>query len=161
MDKREKLVEILRQRHGQRKRWLRRMGAELARGQGKGKKTIDSDLSCGILTLCDSDSQPSLKARLDFGRKGMKWGQHIFGDDNPVGIRLSKKEYAGVAKAINTYFHGRFSSRIGKKCGIAIGNQYYLFQNDGFDDFKIIAKLNLGMDREVIDYFERRIQNGD
>lgn len=56
-------------------------------------------------------------------------------------IKLQRAEYACVMSAINTLYHARFK---GESVGhIAIGNYYYRFQINGFDNYTVFYRKKL------------------
>jgi hypothetical protein len=58
--------------------------------------------------------------------------------------RLPKDEYAHVMSEINT--HMTEKERKQKVVTKAIGNHYYTFENNGFDDYRIIDKYEIDSD---------------
>lgn len=65
-------------------------------------------------------------------------------------IRLPKDEYAHVMSEINTHMTEKERSQ--KVVTKAIGNHYYTFENNGFDNYRIIDKYEI--DSDVMEWWD-------
>lgn len=93
------------------------------------------------------------RLNLDYGVKGMKWGIHR----SNVWNRMSKDEQGMVYHNINTYyFRMGLDKRVGRNCGMEIGNNYYVFTNYEMGSYSFRMKIDLEKHRDLIEALKER-----
>ncbi|MBQ6265772.1 MAG: hypothetical protein IJK60_10020 [Clostridia bacterium] len=92
----------------------------------------------------------------DYGVKGMKWGHRKAKSAN--GYSIPNKEKAHINSEISTWYHKRFSGKVGQQCGIEVKDKYYFFVNNGFGDYDIYKRIDIVGNEDLIDKLERKMQ---
>lgn len=75
---------------------------------------------------------------------------------NSNGIQLGKREYANVMSLINT---NNTNNSKGTD-SIFSSNYFYIYENDGFNNNKIIAKIEIEKNEDLINALRKEIKNG-
>lgn len=74
---------------------------------------------------------------------------------NENGIQLGKREYANVTSLINTNKPNDTGIQF-----ISSSDYFYVYENNGFDNNNIIAKIEINGNEDLIKIVRRRIENG-
>lgn len=78
---------------------------------------------------------------------------------NSNGIQLGKREYANVMSLINTNNTNNTNNSKGTD-SIFSSNYFYIYENDGFNNNKIIAKIEIEKNEDLINALRKEIKNG-
>lgn len=75
-------------------------------------------------------------------------------------LKLSKKEYGKVTSEISTYYKSNYESRVGMVCGVYKEGKFYLFENYGFDSYRIFASFKYNGNEDVIELILEELRDG-
>lgn len=73
---------------------------------------------------------------------------------NSKGIKLSKREYANVISLINTNKPDKTGIQ-----GISSANYYYIYENKGFDNNTVLARIEIDGNEDLLNIIRRKIEN--
>ena len=73
---------------------------------------------------------------------------------NSKGIKLSKREYANVMSLINTNKPNKTGIQ-----GISSANYYYIYENNGFDNNTVLARIEIEGNEDLLNVIRRKIEN--
>lgn len=76
-------------------------------------------------------------------------------------LKLSSEDYHKVTSEISTYYKDNYESRVGKVCGVYKGEKFYLFENYGFDSYRIFASFKYRGNEDVIKLIQEELKNGN